>query len=42
VSAFATHDWYLETVAEVGYLTVIPAAAEPIARWLAAHAVGGL
>jgi alpha-beta hydrolase superfamily lysophospholipase len=37
MAAFATGDRYLETVGETGYLTVIPAAAEPVARWLAAH-----
>lgn len=37
MSSFATADRYLETVAEADYLTVIPAAAEPIARWLAEH-----
>jgi alpha-beta hydrolase superfamily lysophospholipase len=37
MASFATQDRYLETVAEAGHLTVIPAAAEPIARWLAEH-----
>jgi pimeloyl-ACP methyl ester carboxylesterase len=35
MASFATHDRYLETVTGTDYLTVIPAAAEPIARWLA-------
>jgi alpha-beta hydrolase superfamily lysophospholipase len=37
MASFATPDRYLETVAEAGYLTVIPAAAEPIVRWLGEH-----
>jgi pimeloyl-ACP methyl ester carboxylesterase len=37
MASFATSDRYLETVAGAGYLTMIPAAAEPIARWLAEH-----
>lgn len=37
MGSFATGDRYLETVAGADYLTVIPAAAKPIARWLAAH-----
>jgi acylglycerol lipase len=37
MSSFGTHDRYLETVAGADYLTVIPAAAEPIGRWLGAH-----
>jgi hypothetical protein len=37
MGSFATGDRYLETVAGADYLTVIPAAVEPIARWLAAH-----
>jgi len=41
MSSFLTGDRYLETVAKADYLTVIPAAAEPIARWLAAQEEGG-
>ena len=41
MSSFPTGDRYLETVAKADYLTVIPAAAEPIARWLAAQEEGG-
>jgi len=41
MASFATGDRYLETVAEADYLTVIPAASEPIARWLAAQEEGG-
>jgi alpha-beta hydrolase superfamily lysophospholipase len=42
MGSFGTGDRYLETVAGADYLTVIPAAAEPIARWLAAHEDTGL